>query len=274
MTPEPDAPAIDAAAPAARPRGRVARWRPSRALAGVIVALLVSQGVAVATQLAAGDSDRHAWAIATSVVLADLALVALIVALAARGAERLTPATLGIRRTRFWPAVGWALAVYIGVIAAEGLWSLIVGGDGGASRESFEAAGAGEVVFLVAALTVVTPIAEELAFRGYLFAALTRWRGPWLAAILTGALFGAAHIAVYPPEFLPALAIVGFGLCLIFWFTGSLLPCVGMHALNNAVVLAVALDIGAAGALVVVGAPAAAVALLGLLARERAPQAG
>jgi membrane protease YdiL (CAAX protease family) len=274
MTPEPDAPAIDGDAPAARPRRRVARWRPSRALAGVIVALLVSQAVALATQLAAGDSDRHAWAIATSVVLADLALVALIVVLAARGAERLTPATLGIRRTRFWPAVGWALAVYVGVIAAEGLWSLIVGGDGGASRESFEAAGAGEVVFLVAALTVVTPIAEELAFRGYLFAALTRWRGPWLAAILTGTLFGAAHIAVYPPEFLPALAVVGFGLCLIFWFTGSLLPCVGMHALNNAVVLAVALDIGAAGALVVVGAPAAAVALLGLLARERAPQPG
>jgi uncharacterized protein len=277
MTPEPDAPAIDAANPVAGRRRRIARWRPSRAVLGVIVALVVSQAVAVAAGLAAGDNGDEPEAIAVGVVLADAVLLALIALFASRGATtRVTPATLGIRRTRFWPAVGWGLAIYIGFIAAEGLWSIVIaaaggGGNGGGSRDSIGSATGTELLLVVLAIAVVTPIAEELAFRGYLFAALTRWRGPWIAAVVTGALFGLAHIAVYPLVFLPAMAIVGFGLCLLFWFTGSLLPCVAVHALNNAVVAAVALDTGGAGVLIVLGAPALAVLLLLPFARESVP---
>jgi membrane protease YdiL (CAAX protease family) len=238
----------------------------------VVVALLASQAVAVGVQLA-GGAEPEAWVLAASVAAADAALLFLIVLLARRGAERLTPATLGIRRTRFWPALGWTLAIYVGVMAAEGLWTVIVGGGGEqAADEGFSTVSDGEIVWLVLALAVITPIAEELAFRGYLFAALTRWRGPWSAAVITGVVFGAAHVAVYPPEILPALMVVGFALCLLFWFTGSLLPCVGFHALNNAVVLAAALQLGASALLVVVGAPLVAIGLCRLLARERAPQ--
>jgi membrane protease YdiL (CAAX protease family) len=273
--PEPDAPAIDAPAAVGaseRPRRRIARWRPSRAVLGVVVALIASQAVALVVQLA-GGSDPKAWVLATSVALADACLLGLIVLFARSGADRLTAATLGIRRTRFWPALGWVLAIYVGVIAAEGLWTIVIGGGGKqASDEGFSSVTNGEIVWLVLALAVVTPIAEELAFRGYLFAALTRWRGPWWAAVTTGVLFGAAHFAVYPLVILPALMVVGFGLCLLFWFTGSLLPSVAMHSLNNAVVLVAALQLHAAALLVVIGAPALAVGLLRPLARERAPQ--
>jgi membrane protease YdiL (CAAX protease family) len=273
VTPEPDAPAIDAVTPAVGRRRRIARWRPSRAVLGVFVALLVSQAVAFGAELATGAHDDEAWTLALSVVVADVVLLGLIAVFAARGAERVSPATLGIRRTRFWPAVGWGLAIYVGFVAAEGLWSVIVGGgpSGGGSRDGIGSATGGELLLVVLAIAVVTPIAEELAFRGYLFAALTRWRGPWIAAVVTGALFGLAHIAVYPLVFLPAMAVVGFGLCLLFWFTGSLLPCVGIHALNNAVVTAVAFDTGGFGPLIVLGAPALAVLLLLPLARESVP---
>jgi uncharacterized protein len=274
--PEPEAPAIDAPAIDAMPartQRSVARWRPSRALLGVVVALLASLAVTVGVQLAGGGGDPKAWVLATSLVLGDISLLGLIVVFANRGAERLTAATLGIRRTRFWPAVGWALAMYLGASAFIGLWTVIVGGGGEqAADEGFDTATGGQIVWLVFALAVFTPIAEEIAFRGYLFPALTRWRGPWWGALLTGVLFGAAHFAVYPPEFLPALMAMGFALCLVFWFTGSLLPCVGVHAFNNAVVLAFALDLGAAALLVAAGAPLVAVGLLRLLARERAPQ--
>jgi hypothetical protein len=83
-----------------------ARWRPPVAIAVVVGALVVSQAVALAVILVVGDTDT---ATAAAFVLADLLLVAIVIGSAARGAERLTAATLGVRRTRFWQAVGWAL---------------------------------------------------------------------------------------------------------------------------------------------------------------------
>jgi membrane protease YdiL (CAAX protease family) len=127
-------------------------------------------------------------------------------------------------------------------------------------------------VAIVFAIAVVAPIAEEISFRGYLFPALTRWRGPWLAAVVTGLLFGAAHFLVYPPAFLPALAFFGFGSCLLFWFTGSLLPSICLHAINNAIAACVLLGWSWQVPIGVLGCVAAALLLLAPFARERAPQ--
>jgi membrane protease YdiL (CAAX protease family) len=107
------------------------------------------------------------------------------------------------------------------------------------------------------------------AFRGYLFPALTRWRGPWLAATATAVLFGAAHIAALPPALLPGAAFFGFGLCLLYWFTGSLLPGVAIHSLNNAIALTVVT--GGQLALAILAAPLLSLLVLAPLARERAP---
>ena len=126
-------------------------------------------------------------------------------------------------------------------------------------------------VLILFAVAVLAPVVEELAFRGYLFPALTRWRGPWVGAALTALLFGAAHFASSPLAALPALAVFGFGACLLYWFTGSLLPCVGLHAANNALVMSV----GGAGTWQVpalIGCVLLAILLLLPFARERAPQ--
>jgi membrane protease YdiL (CAAX protease family) len=122
-------------------------------------------------------------------------------------------------------------------------------------------------------VAVTAPIVEEIAFRGYLFAALTRWRGPWLAAIVSGVLFGAAHMAAYPPELLPPLAVFGLGLAMLFWFTGSLLPCIALHALNNALVTGIELGWSWEVPLLAIGAVGLALAVVWPLSRERAPQA-
>jgi membrane protease YdiL (CAAX protease family) len=200
------------------------------------------------------------------------------VAFARRGADKLSAATLGIRRTRFGPALGWTLAVYFGVVALEGLWVLLItvlGADGGVSRQDAGSPGAPSTATALAiffAIAVAAPIGEEIAFRGYLFPALTRWRGPWTGAILTGLLFGAAHLLVYPVVFLPALTFFGFGACLLFWFTGSLLPSVCLHAINNAIAAGVLLGGSWQVPLGVLGAVAAVLLLLAPFARERAPQ--
>ena len=262
-----------AATPPTAPPATPARWRPPAAVAAIVIGFAAGEGVAYGLIEGAGGDGAPDWVAGAGLVLADVVALAVVVAFARHGAERLTPATLGIRRTRFWPAAGWTLAIFVGALAAEALWTLLVGG-----RASHEPTGhrhdhgALVVAFLFLGVAVVAPTVEELAFRGYLFPALTRWRGPWIAAALTGLLFGAAHAGVYPLQLLPALAFFGFGACLLYWFTGSLLPCIAAHALNNSIVLSVDARLTWEAPLAIAGSLVVAMVLLWPLARERAPR--
>ena len=93
----------------------------------------------------------------------------------------------------------------------------------------------------------VAPIAEELFFRGFLFGALRRWHveiagrevGPWLAALITGLLFGLAHSGSAAAQYLVPLGFLGFVLCIVRWKTGSLYPCIALHSANNALALGI-----------------------------------
>ena len=93
----------------------------------------------------------------------------------------------------------------------------------------------------------IAPMAEEFFFRGFLFGTLRnlpvrlggRDLGPWIAAVLTGILFGFAHLGSAPAEYLLPLGFLGFVLCLIRWRTGSLYPCMALHSANNALALGV-----------------------------------
>src|SRR4051794_6834268 len=99
---------------------RFARWRPGVALSAVAGALIASQLIALAVVLAAGGDDAPDWLSAIAIVLADLVLLGVVLAVARRGAEKLGPATLGIRRTAFWPAVGWMFVTYFAVMVFNG----------------------------------------------------------------------------------------------------------------------------------------------------------
>ncbi|MDE3133948.1 MAG: CPBP family intramembrane metalloprotease [Acidobacteriota bacterium] len=122
----------------------------------------------------------------------------------------------------------------------------------------------------------VAPMAEEFFFRGFLFGVLARMRvrvaghelGPWLAAAFVGLLFGLAHYDSAQPEFLIPLGFLGFVLCIVRWRTGSLYPCMALHAINNCIALGVnelgwnggeivALTLGALAVIALVTAPLA-----------------
>jgi membrane protease YdiL (CAAX protease family) len=257
---------------AAPPRRRVARWRAPVALTGVVAGLVAGQLVVLAVILAGGGRSAPEEVDGLAAVAGALVLLAVVWAFARRGADPLTPATMGIRRTEFWPAVGWALAIMVGVSAAEGLYLLITGA--GASEEAAAAGGrmsTPAALLVLLGVAVLVPIAEEVAFRGYLFPALTRWSGPWTAALIAAALFGAAHVLAYPPEVLPALTFFGFGACLLYWLTGSLLPCIALHALNNGLVIAATSDVAPGVIAAALLAPVLALALCWPFAREHQP---
>jgi membrane protease YdiL (CAAX protease family) len=94
---------------------------------------------------------------------------------------------------------------------------------------------------------VIAPMAEEFFFRGFFFGALRRWRitvagreiGTWVAAVLTGILFGLAHTGSASPQYLVPLGFLGFVLCLVRWRTASLYPCMALHSINNSLALGV-----------------------------------
>jgi membrane protease YdiL (CAAX protease family) len=92
------------------------------------------------------------------------------------------------------------------------------------------------LLVLSAGLTcVIAPIAEEFLFRGFIFTALSRWRGAIPAALITGVLFGAVHAGSAPALDLVPLAALGFALCLLYRRTGSLYPGIVTHSLNNSI---------------------------------------
>lgn len=83
----------------------------------------------------------------------------------------------------------------------------------------------------------VAPAAEEIFFRGYIFAGLRERWGTGAAVVLSSVLFSLAHAT---PGVLPPLFIIGAVFCLIYEHTDSLWPCVALHGAMNALAFAVA----------------------------------
>jgi membrane protease YdiL (CAAX protease family) len=77
---------------------------------------------------------------------------------------------------------------------------------------------------------VLAPFAEELYFRGVVFGSYLRFRSPLIAYVGTSLLFSALHLngPAFPP--IVAMSLI---LCLAYHRTGSIIPSVVGHMLNN-----------------------------------------
>ena len=196
-------------------------------------------------------------------------------------------AQIGGRVARAWqfglrrPGVGWGSAAGLLVFLLVAFLVLSVGWSAAFNpkpEELLNKLGANEttsLLLLSAALTcVVAPICEEFLFRGYVFTALRGWCGTWPAAVITGAVFGAVHAGSAPALDLVPLAGLGFGLCLLYRYTGSLYPCIVAHSLNNSLAFAALEGWGwqapvlMAGALAAIGALVLAGKRIGLITPE------
>jgi hypothetical protein len=218
-------------------------------------------------------------------VLFDLGFVAAALYVV-RWVSGLRAADFGFRRIRLSTAIGATVlaAILYYVVTAIYAAALHFHGNEKLPRElgvsNSTAALAGAAVFVC----LIAPVAEEFFFRGFVFGVLRRWRivvagrqlGPWVAAVITGILFGLAHTGSASSRYLVPLGFLGFVLCLVRWRTGSLYPCIALHALNNSLALAVGQLGWSAPAVValVVGSVAAALALTLPLSGSRRVRAG
>lgn len=242
-------------------------WAPFAAMLATLIVAVVGVGViALVVELAGVDTagDPPGVTIGGTYVQ-DLALIGSALVLARLLDPPATPGKFGLRLTPLGPAVGWTLVSWFAFFAFATAWGIALGID--EQDDLPEELGVdGSTLALVAVallVCVLAPIAEELFFRGFCFTALRRTLGMLPAAALTGIIFGAIHLGGTEIEFIVPLMVFGLFLCLLYVWTDSLVPCIVLHALNNALALGVSQDWGAAtaGAMVAAGAVAALIVL-------------
>ena len=212
-----------------------------------ITATLILVGIVAAIAGVDGEDDSPAFVILVTLAQAVVFVVTAVVFASLVAKPKAWQ--FGLRRTPFWPALGWAALGIATFYIVTGVYSAIVPTDVeqtvtedlGADEGTFGLIAAGVMVMLVA------PVAEEFFFRGFFYRALRSRFSIAAAAIADGLLFGIIHYNFEGADallLLPPLAVLGVIFCLVYEKTGSLFPVIGMHAFNNSVAYAAQADSG------------------------------
>jgi membrane protease YdiL (CAAX protease family)/uncharacterized RDD family membrane protein YckC len=219
------------------------RWEVKRTLGGLAAGLLIGGLFAPLLVLPFDPDLSSTWALLVAQALLSVTLIVVAIQVASGDRDVDVPndlGLLGVRRFRA-TAFGWIAAAYVAYFAFVATYASFVtepdqediARDLGLDQGIVAAV---PVVFLIA---VAAPIAEEIFFRGMLFGGLRRRLSTLPAAAISALVFGALH-ATTGVSAVPPLIIFGFVLALLYERTGSLVPGMIAHALNNALALAVA----------------------------------
>lgn len=276
-----DRPERPAGAPVRERRPALPGWpawtAPVALLSGLLVVLLLGAVIAVAVGVAdpqADPADPPATLALGLTLLQNLVLVAAAIGFAWT-VSRPWPRDFGLRATRFLPGLGWAALTIAVLLAVLVVLTLALGVEQQQSSENvLESLGVdqGMVSFALAALLVcvLVPVSEEVFFRGYFFTALRSRFRVGAAAGITGVTFGAMHLANFLAGSsleegivgIVSLSIFGVALCLLYWRTGSLYPCIGAHAFNNTLTFSITSGVTALGGLALLAGVAVITTLL------------
>ena len=218
-----------------------ANWGPKAAVLGTILAIgtgliigaLLALPVIIADGSSAdgGDIPDAANSLAQLGAAIGFLMVSIVIA-ADRGAPLVEALRkLGLRRFRpsafLWMAASIGAYLLIAIV-----YSLLAGEP--EQQDIAEDFGAVPVQILL--IVIAAPISEEVCFRGLLFGGL-RARLPMVwAALLSGLIFGALH-AVTGISAVPVLVAFGVILALLYEKTGSIVPGILLHMLNNGIAL-------------------------------------
>lgn len=149
---------------------------------------------------------------------------------------------LGIHRPG-WDTVGWAAVAFIGALVVGAVYSGIVSYFDATALQQKCADQVPESIrndAVLLALTSATavllaPPIEEAFFRGFAFGGLLRPWGLAPAVIVSGLMFGSAHLLGNPMLYksLVQFALIGMVFALVYWRSGNLLSTIGAHFTFN-----------------------------------------
>lgn len=181
-----------------------------------------------------GGDDLGATALAIVQLATALGFAMVPMAIATRrGADfREALRRLGVRAFRVASAVGWMFAA----IGAYLLFAIVYTAIFGAPEQEDIAESFGSVPVQILLIVIAAPIAEEICFRGMLYGGLRERWPKFAAALLAGLVFGTLH-ALTGLSAVPPLVAFGVILCLLYEKTGSIVPGIVLHMLNNSAAL-------------------------------------
>jgi len=210
-------------------------WGPGAAVLGVVLAL--GTGVVLGIPFAAiGQEDGELTTFGNVGLQLATALGFLLVPMviaAQRGAATLGEilARLGVRRfdRSAWKWMAAAVGAYL--LFAFLYVALVMEPEQEDIAEAF-----GPLPVQILLIAIAAPISEEVCFRGMLYGGLREKLPRYAAALIAGLMFGALH-ALTGISAVPPLIAFGFVLCLLYEKTGSIVPGILLHMLNNSVAL-------------------------------------
>jgi len=168
----------------------------------------------------------------------DLSFVAAAIYCASIGRRAVRSWQFGLRPpgAGWWSAIGRILLLLVAFVVLSVIWTELFNPGEDKLLNTLGSNEGTALLLLSAALTcVMAPICEEFLFRGLMFTALRNWKGTLPAALITGLVFGGVHAGSAPALDLIPLAALGFGLCLLYRYTGSLYPSIVAHSINNSI---------------------------------------
>ena len=215
---------------------REVTWGPREAILGVLGALVAGLLLGIPALIVDnpppnGDLSTGAniWLQLATVV--GFVGAALYIATRDGAAAPLALRRLGVRPFRP-AAIGWMLLAAVAYLVLAALYAALVG----TPKQDDIASSFGPVWVQVFLIVICAASSEELCFRGMLFGGLRKRLPAIGAALISGAIFGGLH-AITGITAVPPLIIFGVVLALLYEKTGSILPGVILHALNNTVAL-------------------------------------
>jgi membrane protease YdiL (CAAX protease family) len=134
---------------------------------------------------------------------------------------------LGVRR--FGPmAIVWMLTA----VAVYTIFAVVYATIFGVPEQDEIAERLGPLALQVLLVGVLVGVSEELCFRGMLFAGLRERLPRYAAALTSAAIFGVLH-ASSGLGAVPVIIAIGCILALLYERTGSIVPGILLHMLNN-----------------------------------------
>ncbi len=135
----------------------------------------------------------------------------------------------------WWPIVAAAVA-HLAIVAYSLILVGIAGDDAVPKQEGIDELFDNRAILPLVglALVIMAPLAEEIFFRGFIFAGLIRYTGSFLAMAASGAIFALFHVTSGDTlGLLLPFSLVGMMFAWLYHRTGSIWTSIGAHMLFN-----------------------------------------
>lgn len=137
-------------------------------------------------------------------------------------------------RTRPWMVLFWAAMASVGCIVPSMWLQEVMPELPNLMQEGLEELMGSRLGYVVVGL--LAPLVEEVVFRGAILRALLKWnQNRWLCIAISAALFGLSH---FNPAQMPHAFLAGLLLGWMYYRTGSIVPGIVVHWVNNSVAYA------------------------------------